>query len=108
MEEFTKRAVSLILAVPAGKVCSYGGIAAASGSPNSARQVARILHSMSEKMGLPWHRIVGGSGRISLKRGYGFELQRELLLRDGVEVSDDGEIDLEKFGWIPRADAAGG
>ncbi len=106
MQEFTKRVVSLIRAIPAGKVCSYGGIAAAVGSPHSARQVARILHSMSETMELPWHRIVGGAGRISLKPGYGFEIQRGLLLREGVKVSENGEIDLEEYGYIPREEPA--
>ena len=48
---------------------TYGQVAAAAGSPRGARQVVRVLHSMSEKYGLPWHRIINVQGEISLTDG---------------------------------------
>ena len=79
--------------VPIGKVSCYRDIALAAGLPNGARQVARVLHSMSEKHGLPWHRIVKANGFIALESGQGKELQMEMLRAEGVEVSDAEWID---------------
>ncbi|MGB8461220.1 MAG: MGMT family protein, partial [Priestia megaterium] len=46
---FTERAVALIKQIPSGKVMTYGQIAHLAGSPRGARQVVRVLHSMSKK-----------------------------------------------------------
>ncbi|MDP4172315.1 MAG: MGMT family protein, partial [Bacillota bacterium] len=58
MERFTERAMEIIKQIPAGKVMTYGQVARVAGSPRAARQVVRILHSMSEKYSLPWHRVL--------------------------------------------------
>ncbi|QHK04677.1 DNA base-flipping protein [Bacillus velezensis] len=50
---FTERAVAIIKQIPEGKVMTYGQIADLAGSPRGARQVVRILHSMSKKHRLP-------------------------------------------------------
>lgn len=47
MKETTERIVNVILSIREGMVASYGEIAKHAGLPNGARQVARILHSMS-------------------------------------------------------------
>ena len=65
--KFTELVIDIIKSIPEGKVTSYGRIAGMAGALSGARQVARILHSMSEKHGLPWHRVVGADGGISLK-----------------------------------------
>jgi len=90
--------VEQILAVPKGRVCSYGGIALKAGLPNGARQVVRVLHSLSEKSGLPWHRIIRRDGSIALGEGEGRELQMALLRTEGVEVSSGGKVDMTRFG----------
>jgi methylated-DNA-protein-cysteine methyltransferase-like protein len=59
-----------------------------------------VLHSSAEKEALPWHRLLRKDGSIALPRGEGFELQRALLEREGVEVSADGTVDLGRFGWL--------
>ena len=98
MTETTSRIIEQILAVPKGKVCSYRGIAAKAGLPNGARQTVRVLHSMSEKFNLPWHRIIRSNGSIALGEGEGRELQIKLLRKEGVKVSPNGKVDMEKFG----------
>jgi methylated-DNA-protein-cysteine methyltransferase-like protein len=98
----TTRIVDVLRRVPRGKVASYGQIAALAGSPRGARQVVRVLHALSEKKGLPWHRVINVTGRISLPAGRGFELQRAMLRKDAVVVSADGRIDLARYGWRPR------
>ena len=41
MNLFTKRSISIIQGIPAGRVMTYGQVAAAAGSPRGARQVVR-------------------------------------------------------------------
>ena len=67
MEAFTLRVIQTIQNIPAGKVMTYGQIAAQAGSPRAARQVARLLHSMSAKYDLPWHRVINAAGQISFQ-----------------------------------------
>ena len=98
----TQHILDVIRAIPSGKVCSYGRVAVLAGIPRGARQVSRILHSMSEGQNLPWHRVVNAQGCISLPRGRGFELQRALLEEEGIEVSAVGRIDFDRFLWFPE------
>jgi methylated-DNA-protein-cysteine methyltransferase-like protein len=106
---FEDRAKAAVRAVPRGKVATYIQIAAIAGNHRAARQVARVLHASSKKDRLPWHRIVGSRGAISLPPGKGFEEQRRLLRRDGVAVDARGRIDLDGFQWesggLPRSKA---
>jgi len=99
---FHQRVIKLIKRIPRGRVATYGQIARLAGSPRGARQVVRTLHSSSEKEGLPWHRVVNAQGRIALRPGDGYELQRALLEAEGVVFSGAGAIDLDSFLWKPR------
>ncbi len=102
---FTVRALAVIRSIPRGKVATYAQVAAVAGSPLAARQVARILHSLSRKERLPWHRVINSRGSISLPRGAGFEQQKAALQRDGVKVKEDGSVDMKRRLWVPRIDA---
>ncbi|TLS49230.1 DNA methyltransferase [Paenibacillus antri] len=97
MQPFTARAVAVIRGIPAGRVMTYGQVAEAAGSRRGARQVVRILHAMSEKHGLPWHRVVNAQGRIALADDEGRYAQRELLRQEGVDVDEDGRLDLGAY-----------
>jgi methylated-DNA-protein-cysteine methyltransferase-like protein len=99
---FTSRALRIIRGIPRGRVATYGLVAAAAGSPRGARQVVRILHSLSRRERLPWHRVIGSRGMIRLPRGLGFETQRSLLRKEGVVVTTHGRVDLQRFLWKPR------
>jgi len=94
----TIRIVEIIKAIPRGKVFSYRDVALAAGLPNGARQTVRVLHSLSEKFNLPWHRVVRSSGNIALAEGEGREIQIGLLRSEGVEVSPEGRIDMKRYG----------
>jgi len=98
----TMMIVECIQSIPAGRVLSYGAVAEMSGNPlraSGARQVARILHSMSRKYGLPWWRVVKKDGAIALGAGEGKDLQRQLLEAEGVKFSASGKIDMTIFGF---------
>ncbi|WP_044339729.1 MGMT family protein [Rossellomorea aquimaris] len=97
MKPFTERVVKIIQGIPSGKVMTYGQIAALAGSPRAARQVVRILHSMSEKYKLPWHRVLNSKGEI----GFGDEEQamhqRLCLEAEGVHFIGENRIRLEEY-----------
>ncbi len=98
---FTTKVKKLIKRIPAGKVATYGLIAALAGNPRAARQVARILHSCSRKDNLPWHRVVNRNGKISLKFLNGYEVQKRLLEKEGIVFAENDVIDFDTFLWLP-------
>ena len=80
-------------------MATYGQIAAYAGNHRGARQVVWILNSFSRKEKLPWHRVINGKGQISLKPNCGYEIQKALLQKEGVEFDEDDFIDFERYLW---------
>lgn len=76
---------------------TYGQIAKLAGSARGARQVVRILHSMSGPYDLPWHRVVNAKGEIAIKDDESRFKQRLYLGDEGVVISDNDLVDLEKY-----------
>ena len=66
--------------IPRGRVSTYGAVAESAGYPRCARHVSKVLNQLP---GLPWHRVLGCGGHISLPGEDGFE-QRFLLEAEGV------------------------
>lgn len=102
MTPFTAKVIAIIQSIPEGQVMTYGGVARAAGSPRAARQVVRILHSMSRKYKLPWHRIVNVRGEIALTEDEAGSMQRLFLLGEGVVLDETGRIDLERYQFHPE------
>ncbi|CAI9396210.1 DNA base-flipping protein [Bacillus sp. T2.9-1] len=100
MKPFTKRVVNIICAIPKGKVMTYGQIAKIAGSPRAARQVVRVLHTLSEKYQLPWHRVLNSKGCIGLTGEHG-QLQRRILEEEGMIFQQNGSINLIEYGYEP-------
>ncbi len=98
ISEFSKQVIRIIQKIPVGKVATYGQIAALAGNNKAARQISRILHSSSGKYELPWHRVINSQGRISLRSGDGFEMQKAMLESEGIKVIKD-KVDLLEFQW---------
>jgi methylated-DNA-protein-cysteine methyltransferase-like protein len=98
--ETTRCIIEIIRSIPPGKVASYRDTALAAGLPNGARQVARILHSMSETQKLPWQRIIRADGHIALPAESGGALQSELLRAEGVKVSKTLRVDMTKYNFF--------
>lgn len=97
MNLFTERVIQIIKGIPTGHVMSYGQIAAAAGNPRAARQVVRVLHSMSEKHELPWHRVINAQGEISFTG----KDQHALLEAEGITFKMNGKVDLDMYRWFP-------
>ncbi len=86
--------------IPAGRVATYGQIAALAGLPGHARQVGYALHALKPGAGVPWHRVINSQGRISLRSEFGGEhIQQELLEEEGVEFDHRGRVSLREYGW---------
>ncbi|TFH30876.1 MAG: MGMT family protein [Promethearchaeota archaeon] len=98
LHPFTQAVLQVIYAIPAGKVQTYGGVARLAGNPRGARQVARILHSLSKKYHLPWHRVINSQGKISLDPT-GAEEQRLLLITEDVSFLPSGKVKLDQHLW---------
>ena len=77
----------LVGTIPAGKVATYGDIAAAAGL-SSARIVGWIMRTDSAD--LPWHRVIRSSGRPAPHLA---TRQLELLRAEGV-LAVDGRVPL--------------
>lgn len=101
MQPFTAQVIEIISSIPEGKVMTYGQVARTAGSPRAARQVVRILHSMSSKHRLPWHRVINAQGKIALQDDESFFLQKMALEAEDVDVSEDGRIDLSLYRYEP-------
>jgi len=99
--DYTAEVIRLIKSIPRGKVATYGQIACLTGFYPSVRRVVWILHSCSEKEGLPWHRVVNRRGAVSLKPGAGYEKQKEMLEKEGIVFDERDRIDLERYLWEP-------
>ena len=84
----------VVLAIPAGKVSTYGKVAAAAGYPLYHRAVARLLRTDPPDM-LPWHRVVGAGGEIKLRHEAAQE-QRLRLKMEGVGFQGK-RIDIDAY-----------
>ncbi len=86
----------IVRRVPAGRVVSYGMVAAMAGRC-TPRMVGFAMASLPHGSDVPWHRVINSQGRISLRDGA--ELQRRMLEEEGVVFDDRGRVDLKRFGW---------
>jgi methylated-DNA-protein-cysteine methyltransferase-like protein len=84
----------MILSIPAGKVSTYGSVAAAAGYPRYHRAVARLLRT-DPVDDLPWHRVVGAGGEIKT-RGAAAHEQRARLRLEGVKFNGK-RVDMDKW-----------
>ncbi|MEN5047707.1 MGMT family protein [Pseudomonas koreensis] len=92
---------STLAQVPEGKVVSYGQLAELAGLGRAARWVGRILSQLPGDTKLPWHRVLGAGGRISLPPGSpSGDEQRARLRSEGVTVLNN-RVDIQRHGWRP-------
>ena len=100
--EMRRTALYLTLSqVPEGCVVSYGELAHLAGLGRAARWVGRTLSQLPADTRLPWHRVLGAGGRISLPVGsVSGDEQRARLRDEGVTVRNN-RVDIQRHGWRP-------
>ncbi|HGY9624713.1 TPA: MGMT family protein [Pseudomonas putida] len=92
---------SVLGQIPPGKVVSYGQLAELAGLGRAARWVGRTLGQLPVDTRLPWHRVLGAGGRLSLALGTpSGEEQRARLRAEGVAVVNN-RVDMSRHGWRP-------
>lgn len=99
-DDFKQRVYELVAQIPAGRVMTYGQIAALCGAAWAAWEVGQLAHFGSTD--LPWQRVVNKQG--GLARGYvpdGPEGQRRTLEEEGIIVSDECKVDVNSLLWRP-------
>lgn len=90
----------VVKAIPKGKVASYGLVALLAGNPRLARVVGYALHVNPQPGVIPCHRVVTKNGEVSKAFAFGGEnMQRQLLIEEGVEFLEDGRVDMSRFLW---------
>lgn len=94
---FRDRVLAIVASIRPGYVSTYGRIAAAAGSPRSARIVGHVLHHNPEPGRIPCHRVVNRDGALSGCFAFGgLDAQQQLLEAEGVHVSN-GSVDLSIY-----------
>ncbi len=100
--EFKDRVYALVAQIPAGRVMTYGQIAALCGAAWAAWEVGQLAHFGPTD--LPWQRVVNKQG--GLAKGYvpdGPAGQKRALERDGVSVSDEYVVNVVELLWTPSS-----
>ena len=95
---FDQRCYDLLLQIPKGKVTTYREIAHALGT-KAYRAVGQAMNRNPNLVRVPCHRVVKSNGEVG---GYARGLSRkmELLRQEGVEVSEDGQVDFSKYLYV--------
>ncbi len=91
---FSQRVVEAALAIPAGRVTTYGRLARACGaSPMASQSITAILGKAYEKgeKNIPFHRIVYANGTIWVSDEYR-EKRLKLYKKEGIEIEKNNKI----------------
>jgi methylated-DNA-protein-cysteine methyltransferase related protein len=98
---FKENVIQIVQKIPYGKVTTYGTVATLAGLPRGARLIGGILYANYQEYNLAWYRVINREGFISIKRlEHSKSLQKALLESEGIEVSSDFMVDLNKYGWF--------
>lgn len=84
--DFQKRVWKALTQIPFGETRTYGRIAAAAGSPKSARAVGQACHRNPVMIIVPCHRVIGANGKL-VGFGGGLPLKETLLSMEKELIS---------------------
>ncbi|GAC1394737.1 MAG: hypothetical protein NVSMB38_29540 [Ktedonobacteraceae bacterium] len=94
---------ALVGACPAGRVTTYSWLGKALGYSRGARMLGWIMNESPE--GVPAQRVVSSKGELTGSWAFGQRgRMQQLLEAEGVVFSNDGRVDLKRFGWDPSHD----
>ena len=97
---FFEKVYEVVKTIPKGKVATYGQVARLCGNPRMSRQVGWALHVNPEPYVTPCHRVVNREGKVAPSFAFGGEdVQKGLLVAEGVSFVDDYTVDMEKCKW---------
>jgi methylated-DNA-protein-cysteine methyltransferase-like protein len=96
---FRERVEAVVAQIPRGRVMTYGQLAALCGNARAARIVGGIAHFGDPN--LPWQRVVNKKGGLASGYPGGRSGHAEHLKGEGVEVSEDYYVDVQRLLWWP-------
>lgn len=103
MNSTFEKIYEIVARIPSGKVATYGQIAALAGMPRGARVVGWAMRAVPEGRDLPCHRVVNKQGTMAPEYAFGGQdIQRSLLMAEGITFRANGCIDMEKHIWKPK------
>jgi len=93
------RIYAIVRRIPAGKVATYGQIAAMEGRA-TARMVGYAMAALPGGSDVPWQRVINARGEVSERAGGGgTRRQRDRLEAEGVYFDARGHVDFSRAGW---------
>lgn len=99
---FRSSVYEILRLVPAGKVVTYGQLAAMAGSPKAARAVGMCMRTNPDAPSTPCHRVVASDGSLhGYSAGEGIITKKQMLLEEGVLFKGD-KVDLRASQWDGR------
>jgi methylated-DNA-protein-cysteine methyltransferase related protein len=96
---FRERVYELVRQIPTGRVMTYGQLAALAGNARAARIVGGVAHFGDPD--LPWQRVVNKQGGLAVGYPGGRAAHAEHLRSEGVDVSDDYQVNVQELLWWP-------
>src|SRR2546423_10897 len=98
---YRARVFDVVRRIPAGRVMTYGQLAAILGEGYTARTVGFVMHSADDTV--PWQRIINAQGACSTGRVVlPPDLQQRMLEAEGVQFDARGRCDLARYRWTPE------
>ena len=90
------RVYDLLLAIPEGRVTTYGELALAAGRPGGARAIGQILKRNPLAPTVPCHRVVASDGLLGGYTG-GLAKKIGLLKAEGVRIRQGKVANFKKI-----------
>ncbi|MFT6827886.1 MAG: methylated-DNA-protein-cysteine methyltransferase-like protein [Roseivirga sp.] len=88
--------------VPAGRVTSYGAIAAYLGTKSSARMVGWAMNASHTLADVPAHRVVNRSGLLTGRHHFQTPtIMQERLEAEGLIIENDAVKNFSQVYWEP-------
>jgi alkylated DNA nucleotide flippase Atl1 len=94
-EEYVEAVLSVVEAVPAGRVTTYGAVADSVGS-RGPRSVGRVMSTYGGSV--PWWRVVRADGSLPPSHD---EEARARYLEEGTPLKGPGRVDMARAAWWP-------
>lgn len=89
------------MAVPPGRVATYGQIADLAGLPGRARLVGKALGHAPEHLKVPWFRVLRSDGKIAFPPGSDTACQQIGLLQEEDVAVLNHRVRLKQVQWQP-------
>jgi methylated-DNA-protein-cysteine methyltransferase related protein len=97
---FREKVYKIAATIPAGKVVTYGQLAALAGSPKAARAAGMCMKLNTNPTSIPCHRVVSSTGKLVDYAFGGTLVKKEKLMKEGIIFKGE-KIDLKAFQWNP-------